>query len=184
MREFGDGWKARRATGILAHGSQPNIRRKLKMTSSLTVRASEGVAFEDGPDQGRILVFGRETEGRYGMMELTLAPRPVAVGPVKLGPHRHDHIEETFLVQSGTLRFLLGEAVFDLSAGDFVRVPPGVRHGLANAGDVPVRLLVSFVPGGFEELFLTHRSDQEPPPPPNGLIEAARRDFASEFEDD
>ncbi len=156
------------------------------MTSSLTVRANEGVAFEDGADHGRILVFGRETEGRYGLMELTLAPRLAHVGdaPLKLGPHRHDHIEETFLVQSGRLRFLLGEAVFDLNAGDFVRVPPGVRHGLANAGDAPVRLLVSFVPGGFEELFLTHRSDQEPPPPPNGFIEAARRDFASEFEDD
>ena len=155
------------------------------MTPSLTVRASEGLAFEDGPDRGRILVFGRETEGRYGLMELTLAPRPAEVrdGPLRLGPHRHNDIEETFLVQSGTLRFLLGEEVFDLSAGDFVRVPPGARHGLANAGDEPAKLLVSFVPGGFEELFVTHRSDQEPPPPPNGFIVDATWDFASEFED-
>jgi hypothetical protein len=46
-----------------------------------------------------------------------------------------------------------------------------------------LKLLVSFVPGGFEELFVTHRSDQEPPPPPNGFIVDATRDFASEFED-
>lgn len=155
------------------------------MTFPLTVRADEGSTFQDGADHGRILVFGRETDGRYSLMELTLAPRPkdVRQEPLALGPHRHNDIEETFLVQSGALRFLLGDTVFDLSVGDFVRVPPGTRHGLANAGDEPAKLLVSFVPGGFEELFLTHRTDQEPPLPPNGFIADATRDFASEFEE-
>ena len=153
------------------------------MIPSLTIRARDGVAFEDGPDHGRILVFGRETEGRYGLMELTLAPRPFEPGSLHLGPHRHNEIEETFLVQSGTLRFLLGDEVFDLASGDFVRVPPGTRHGFANFGAEPAKLLVSFIPGGFEDLFLTHRTNQTPPPAPDGFIVDATRDFASEFED-
>lgn len=154
------------------------------MPLPLTLRATEGLTFEDGPDHGRILVFGRETGGRYGLMELTLSPRPgvAQAEPVSLGPHRHNDIEESFFVQSGRIRFLLGQDVFDLGAGDFVRVPPGTRHGLANAGDEPARLLVSFVPGGFEDLFVTHRSDQAIPPPANGFILDATRDFASEFE--
>jgi len=38
-------------------------------------------------------------------------------------------------------------------------------------------------PGGFEELFIRHRSDQEPPPPPLGFVEDAVRHFNSVFED-
>lgn len=44
-------------------------------------------------------------------------------------------------------------------------------------------MLVSFHPGGFEELFLRHRSDQHPAPRPLGFVEDAVRMFGSEFED-
>ena len=63
-----------------------------------------------------------------------------------------------------------------------MRAPPGVRHGYANLSGAEVELLVSFHPGGFEELFVTHRSDQTPPPSPTGFMDDARRRFASEFE--
>lgn len=149
--------------------------------SDEVVRASGGVAFEDGPDRGRVLVFGDETGGRYSLMEYVVAARPPVDAP-DFGPHRHLQIEETFLVRRGRLRFLLGEAVFDLGPGDFVRAPPGVRHGFANVSGEAVELLVSFHPGGFETLFIDHRSDQDPPPSPTGFMDDARRRFASEFE--
>jgi hypothetical protein len=63
-----------------------------------------------------------------------------------------------------------------------VRAPPGVRHGFANLSSDEVELLVSFHPGGFEELFVVHRSDQTPAPSPTGFMDDARRRFASEFE--
>jgi|SRR5471030_589129 quercetin dioxygenase-like cupin family protein len=154
------------------------------MTDSLVITASDGATFEDGADRGRILVFGRQTGGRYSLMEYVVAPRPApqAGAAIDFGPHRHRDIEETFLVRSGRLRFLLGDKVFDLNCGDFVRAPPGVRHGFANLSGEAVELLVSFHPGGFEELFVTHRSDQHPPPSPTGFMDDARRLFASEFE--
>ena len=155
------------------------------MTSNTAVLTSGGTCFEDGEDRGRVLVFGRETAGRYSLMEYVVAPRqaPASAEPPNFGPHRHHDIEETFLVRSGRLSFLLDTEIIELGPGDFVRVPPGVRHGFANLSANDVDLLVSFYPGGFEELFVRHRSDQVPVPPPMGFIEDAVRLFQSEFED-
>lgn len=144
------------------------------------VSSSGGVPFEDGPDRGRILVSGADTGGRYGLMEWTVA---AAMAPAEsYGAHRHGQIEETFLVRSGSLEFLLGDEVTTLQAGDFVRVPPGTRHGYANVSGAPVELLVSFHPGGFEELFVRYRTDRDGPPEGDGFIADATRDFGSEFE--
>lgn len=154
------------------------------MGQNLVITAGGGAAFEDGDNRGRVLAFGHETGGRYSLMEYVVAPgsAPSAGAPPDFGPHLHRDIEETFLVQRGRLRFLLGDEVFDLGPGDFVRAPPGVRHGFANVSSEPTELLVSFRPGGFEQLFVTHRSDQHPPPSPTGFMDDARRLFASEFE--
>jgi mannose-6-phosphate isomerase-like protein (cupin superfamily) len=149
----------------------------------MLVSTSDGISFEDGPDRGRVLVSGRETGGLYSLVEFMVSARP-ALGEAEqpdFGPHRHNAIEETFLVRSGNLRFLLGEKEFDLSAGDLVRVPPGMRHGYANLSGREVDLLVTFHPGGFEQLFVTHRSDQNPPPSASGFLDDATRFFDSEF---
>lgn len=144
------------------------------------VSSGGGIPFEDGPDRGRILVSGADTGGRYSLMEYLVA---ASAGPVEsYGAHRHGEIEETFLVRRGSLEFLLGETVTTLNAGDFVRVPPGTRHGYANISGQPVELLVSFHPGGFEQLFLKYRTDRDGPPDGEGFVADATRDFASEFE--
>lgn len=148
---------------------------------SLIVSAMAGTPFEDGPDRGRILVSGADTGGRYSLMEYTVAAGDVGP-PETFGAHRHNEIEETFLIRSGRLEFLLGETVTTMVAGDFVRVPPGVRHGYANVSGQPVELLVSFHPGGFEELFLRYRTDRDGEPQGEGFIADAVRDFGSEFE--
>ena len=148
------------------------------MTQRPIITAQDGLAFEDGPDRGRILAFGRDTGGRYSLMEWTAAPSEGA----GYGAHRHHEIEETFLIRSGTLEFLLGDEVTTLGPGDFVRVPPGTRHGYANISGAPVEMLVSFHPGGFEELFVKYRTDAPEPQAGDGFIADAMRDFASEFE--
>jgi mannose-6-phosphate isomerase-like protein (cupin superfamily) len=155
------------------------------MQAERHVASNGGTAFEDGGDRGRVLVFGRDTGGRYSLMEYVAAAH-ASLAPGEspnFGPHRHHELEETFLVRSGQLTFLLDDEIIELGPGDFVRVPPGTRHGYANLSGKQVELLVSFHPGGFEELFVRHRSDQSPPPAPLGFVEDAVRLFNSEFED-
>lgn len=85
-------------------------------------------------------------------------------------------------MRQGSLELLLGDDVITLNSGDFVRVPPGTRHGYANISGAPVELLVSFNPGGFEDLFVRYRIDQAALPD-EGFGSEATRLHASEFED-
>jgi mannose-6-phosphate isomerase-like protein (cupin superfamily) len=153
------------------------------MSRRLIVRNNDdNAAFEDGPDRGRILVFGRDTGGAYGLMEWTVASSPPSDGPQAYGAHLHNGCEETFLVRSGRLEFLLGDQVVTLGPGDFVRAPPGVRHGYANLSGAAVELLVSFHPGGLEELFLKYRTDGTGLAPGDGFTAEAERLFGSSFD--
>lgn len=148
------------------------------------VKAANGVSFMDGADRARILVFGRDTGGKYSLMEWIVgAGEKLAAGaPRNYGPHLHREIEETFLVRKGTLEFLLGDTVTTLTQGDFVRVPPGTRHGYANVSGEDVELLVSFHPGGLEELFLKYRTDGDGRIEGGGFVADATKHFASEYE--
>jgi mannose-6-phosphate isomerase-like protein (cupin superfamily) len=150
------------------------------MTGQTIVTAEDGLSFEDGADSARILVFGRDTGGRYSLLEWTVAPGETPA--TSYGPHLHREIEETFLIRSGRLDFLLGDTVTTLGPGDFVRVPPGTRHGYANTSGAPVDMLVSFMPGGIEELFVKYRTDGGGPQPGDGFVADATALFASEFE--
>ncbi len=160
------------ATPIGAGGIVPDAR---------VVPVGGGVAFEDGENRGRIIVSSLSTGGAYSVMEWVVAPGTRSE-PDGFGPHRHGAIEETFLVRSGTLEFLIDETITVLSPGDFVRVPPGVRHGYRNTTAQPADLVVTFVPGGFEELFVKYRSDQDEPGDDAAFIADATRNFDSTFE--
>jgi mannose-6-phosphate isomerase-like protein (cupin superfamily) len=142
-----------------------------------------GVFFEAGPDRARLIVSANDTDGRYSLLEWTVAAgRRLAEGePRDYGPHLHRRYEETFLIQSGSMEFLIGDKVVLLEQGDFVRVPPGVRHGYQNTSGKPVDMLVMFSPGGLEELFLKYRSDQAEVKG-GGFISDATRYHASEFD--
>ena len=148
------------------------------MRPQLIIDSNGGTAFEDGPDRGRVLISGESTDNAYALMELTVAARG---GEVGFGPHLHHDIEELFVVRRGTLEFLLGSDVTGLIEGDAVRVPPGVRHGYRNISGAPVELLVWFTPGGFEQLFVTYRTDQ-PNLDEDGFVAEATGRFNSQFE--
>ena len=57
-----------------------------------------------------------------------------------LAPHVHS-FEESLYVLEGELLLQLGERVHRLVAADYALIPTGLRHGLGNGGDAPVRLL-------------------------------------------
>ena len=141
-----------------------------------------GIAFQAGDDHVRLIVSADETDGRYSMLEWIVAAGERLPNGVTRDyfPHLHRGCEETFLVQSGSLEFLIGDEVVNLEAGDFVRVPAGVRHGYQNTSGKPVEMLIMFSPGGFEELFLKYRTDQ-PEIQGAGFVADATRFHNSEF---
>jgi len=148
------------------------------MTPQPIVDSNGGVSFDDGLDRGRILISGESTDYAYSLMELTVASRG---GEVGFGPHLHHDIDEVFVVREGTLEFVLGTDVTRLGEGDVVRVPRGTRHGYRNVSGAPVDLLVWFTPGGFEQLFVTYRTDQANVDEDGFVAEATGR-FNSQFE--
>jgi mannose-6-phosphate isomerase-like protein (cupin superfamily) len=68
----------------------------------------------------------------------------------ELEQHVHADEDDAFYVVEGELTFLLGDEQVSAPAGTFVLVPPGVRHGFRNDGEVPVRMLNIHAPGGFD----------------------------------
>jgi quercetin dioxygenase-like cupin family protein len=57
-----------------------------------------------------------------------------------LAPHVHS-FEESLYVLEGELLLQIGERVHRLVAADYALIPTGLRHGLGNSGDAPLRLL-------------------------------------------
>ena len=141
-----------------------------------------GMRFKLDDDDARMIVSGEDTEGRYSLLEWTVAAGQIPTDhePRDYGPHLHRGCEETFLIQEGSLEFLIGDEVVVMSAGDFVRVPPGVKHGYQNISGKPVKMLVSFTPGGFEALFVKYRTDQGTVEG-KGFLYDATTDHQSEF---
>ncbi|MDA1074907.1 MAG: cupin domain-containing protein [Proteobacteria bacterium] len=102
--------------------------------------------------------------------------------------HVHARYEETFYILSGSLEFILGEDAEIVSAGDFVRAPAGARHGFRNlSATEPVEMLVTFTPGGMEELFYRFRTGgdlefEDFDALVSAYREEARRDHFTEYE--
>lgn len=64
------------------------------------------------------------------------------VPPQVLVPARINERSETvFVVEHGTLEFMVGGAVGHVSAGGFVRVAAGIPFGYRNIGDEPAHIL-------------------------------------------
>ncbi len=146
------------------------------------VAVGDGVVFEDSDDRGRVVVSSAMTDGAYSVLEWIVAPSKDG-GDVlgTFGVHRHGSFEETFLVRSGGLEFMLDGHIVTLEAGDFVRVPRETPHGYRNLTPDPVDLIVTFIPGGFEQLFVKYRTDGGDAKGPGFVSEATSR-FDSVFE--
>ena len=150
--------------------------------TDLSVLRDDGLSFEDGADRIRIIVSSDESGGEYSLLEWTVAAgAKLPDGACRdYAMHLHGACEETFLILSGELEFVIGNRIVRLGAGDFARVPPNTPHGYQNVSGESVEMLVGFHPGGFEKLFVKYRSDQSRSPSP-GFIEEATSDYASSF---
>lgn len=101
-------------------------------------------------DAGRIRFYvnPEDTNGQYSVVELTEMPG------YKTAWHQHNTWDESFYVIEGTLTAKIGDKQHEFPAGSFILIPRGTPHGQGNFGTVPVRLLLTISPSGFEQMFV------------------------------
>jgi quercetin dioxygenase-like cupin family protein len=97
---------------------------------------------------GRVAVklTGAETGGSLAQVE-TQDPRGTAT-PL----HVHHNEEEAFYVLDGEVTLVADGDRIELARGDFALVPRGVPHAYLVRSE-QARMLVTFSPAGFEEVF-------------------------------
>ena len=58
----------------------------------------------------------------------------IAVSRLKAGEqvevHVHETMEEHFLIEEGTLEFVIDETIITVNAGSYVMIPAGTKHGI------------------------------------------------------
>jgi quercetin dioxygenase-like cupin family protein len=125
-----------------------------------------------GPGEGKTIsvlgdrytykAIGRDTGGRYGLVEVTTPAG--APGPP---PHVHESEEEAIYVVEGELKVQIAERTLQARSGTFALVPRGTVHTFSNPTPRPAKVLVIVSPAGFEKAFqemseVAPRSDEPP----------------------
>lgn len=103
-------------------------------------------------NSARLLTSGEDTAGAWSFVELTEMPG------TKTTWHRHPRSDQAYFVREGVFTVKVEEKVYELTAGGYVFIPRGTRHGHANFGTQPVKVLLTNAPAGFER-YLQARAD-------------------------
>jgi quercetin dioxygenase-like cupin family protein len=95
----------------------------------------------------RFLASSEDTNGAWSLVELTEQPN------YKTRLHRHNYTDEAYYVLEGVLTAKIADQTYELPAGSYIVIPRGTPHAQGNLGKVPVKVLLTMTPGGFEKSF-------------------------------
>lgn len=113
-----------------------------------------------------------DTNGVFGVVELITEPgQGVAV-------HVHQHEDELVYVIDGEVEVTLGEQQMEAGAGIMALLPRGIPHGYTNVGDRPSRLLVTILPGKFDNYFVELGKLYQAGEPTDEQLDALARQYA------
>jgi len=108
----------------------------------------------------RFLASSEDTNGAWSLVEVKEVPG------YKTNLHRHNHTDEAFYVLEGVLTVKMNDKISEYPAGSYILIPRGTPHAQGNRGKVPVKILLTMTPSGFErsfkdrvELFKTAKPD-------------------------
>ncbi len=84
-----------------------------------------------------------QMEGKnHDMNDLSFVITETAIGG---GPPLHIHpTEEAHVVLSGTVKYIIGDSVFTVTAPYIVKIPPNTEHTFMNVGDTVLNLVGVF----------------------------------------
>src|SRR3954453_20433285 len=104
---------------------------------------------DNGPTSTlRMVAPGAVTEGRYGLVEYTVAARSAGAAP-----HYHHTFSESVYVLTGGLAIYANGRWQPYRPGDFALVHEAGVHGFRNDGDEETSFLILFAPGIARENF-------------------------------
>ncbi|MGW3472524.1 cupin domain-containing protein [Saccharopolyspora sp. NPDC000995] len=115
-------------------------------------------------DRYTLKVGAEETGGLIGAMEAEIPP---GSGPPL---HIHQNEDEAFYLVEGRLQVVDIDREFIAEPGSFIYLPRGKAHGFKNIFDTPAKMLMLFMPSGFEKFFLEVGAEVvpgQPAPPPS-----------------
>lgn len=112
---------------------------------ALNIGEPDGLVYDGGTV--RFLASSEDTNGAWSLVELTEKPG------YKTRLHRHNHTDEAYYVLEGVLTAKIADKTYTLPAGSYIVIPRGTPHAQGNLGKVPVRVLLTMTPGGFEGSF-------------------------------
>ncbi|MGH9945886.1 MAG: cupin domain-containing protein [Pyrinomonadaceae bacterium] len=96
----------------------------------------------------RVLASSEDTNGAWSVVELIEMPG------YKTRLHRHNYTDEAYYVLDGVLTARIADKTYELPAGSYIVIPRGTPHAQGNFGKVPVKVLLTMTPGGFEKSFI------------------------------
>lgn len=96
----------------------------------------------------KVVIPSMLTNHNYGLYEIEMEPK--ARGP-KL--HYHKLMEETFIVNKGTLTVLTIDGETIVNEGSIIHIPKFAAHGYNNDSDEIVKMTMIFTPGQNREDF-------------------------------
>ncbi|MGI8638782.1 MAG: cupin domain-containing protein [Pyrinomonadaceae bacterium] len=97
--------------------------------------------------EARFMASSEETNGAWATVELAEKPG------YKTSIHRHNGMDEAYYVLEGVLTAKVADKTYELPAGSYLVIPRGTPHAQGNFGKVPVKVLLTVTPGGFEGFF-------------------------------
>ena len=113
-------------------------------------------------DEDTFKIVSEQTGGALTIMETTVPPG----GGTPL--HIHHRESEGIYVLDGDLEIVDNGLTIPIHTGSFVFMPEGSIHSFTNTREDPSKVLILFVPGGFEQCLMemgTPVVAGQPPPP-------------------
>ncbi len=102
-------------------------------------------------DNIKVHLTSDDTNGAFTLVEDNLKPT------FYLPLHVHHQHSETFHILEGNVEFTLDKEIFVASVGTTIHVPPGVPHAVRPMNNQSARMLMLYMPGGFDRLLVSLR---------------------------
>ncbi len=113
----------------------------------ITLKSGEPAELSYDGGTVRFLASSEDTGGASSLVELKEMPG------YKTNLHRHNNTDEAFYVLEGILTVKIEGKTTEYAAGSYIFIPRGTPHAQGNLGKVPVKVLLTMTPGGFEQSF-------------------------------